>query len=119
MLNLPWLAANPASGRITSLGSGGNRFSKAMAAPAPTAPMESMRSAAQPATPPVGASFAAMVVRYVAAYTESSYAESRIMPLTLRNPWCAAVCGRPQTLPAVDRSRTVWFSAVRAAPPLG
>ena len=40
----PLLAANPASGRITSLGSGGNRFSRAMARPAPGAPSVSIRS---------------------------------------------------------------------------
>ncbi len=38
----PVLAAKPASGRITSLGSGGNRFSRAMARPAPGAPSVSM-----------------------------------------------------------------------------
>lgn len=40
----PELAANPASGRITSLGRGGKRFSRAMARPAPGAPRASMRS---------------------------------------------------------------------------
>ena len=39
----PVLAANPASGRMTSLGRGGKRFSRAMAMPAPGAPSVSMR----------------------------------------------------------------------------
>lgn len=45
---LPRAAAKPASGRITSLGSGGKRFSAAMATPAPGAPSVSMRSVIQP-----------------------------------------------------------------------
>ncbi|GAA3425769.1 hypothetical protein GCM10018953_29520 [Streptosporangium nondiastaticum] len=47
----PLLAVNPASGRITSLGNGGNRFSSAIANPAPGAPKVSIRLTAQPATP--------------------------------------------------------------------
>jgi hypothetical protein len=55
-LMFPWLAVNPASGRITSLGIGGNRFSSATATPAPGAPSVSMIRIAHPATPPGSAS---------------------------------------------------------------
>ncbi|GAB3525878.1 hypothetical protein GCM10027402_23510 [Arthrobacter monumenti] len=48
---MPRLAVKPASGRMTSLGRGGNRFSNAMAKPAPGAPMVSIRSTAHCATP--------------------------------------------------------------------
>ncbi|GAA4228326.1 hypothetical protein GCM10023075_33260 [Streptosporangium album] len=57
----PLLAVNPASGRITSLGSGGNRFSRAIATPAPGAPRVSIRLIAHPAIPPT--SVALMAVR--------------------------------------------------------
>lgn len=53
----PLLTANPASGRITSLGRGGKRFSSAIARPAPGAPRASMRSLTHcvPAPPPPAA----------------------------------------------------------------
>ena len=63
-LNSPRLAVKPASGRITSLGSGGKRFSSAIARPAPNTPSFSMMSTAHPATPVVGspvAEFATIV----------------------------------------------------------
>ena len=47
----PWLAVNPARGRITSLGIGGNRFSSATASPAPGAPSVSMIRIAHPGDP--------------------------------------------------------------------
>ena len=47
----PCWAVKPASGRKTSLGSGGNRFSRAMARPAPGAPTASIRPTTQPVTP--------------------------------------------------------------------
>jgi hypothetical protein len=43
----PALAAKPASGRIASLGTGGKRFSRATATPAPGAPRVSMRPLSQ------------------------------------------------------------------------
>jgi hypothetical protein len=49
--NSPRLAVKPASGRMISLGSGGNRFSSAIASPAPAPPSRSIKSTAQPATP--------------------------------------------------------------------
>lgn len=58
-VKLPRLAANPASGRMTSLGSGGKKFSSAIAIPAPTPPSRSMRDSAQPAMPSVGAAASA------------------------------------------------------------
>src|SRR5690606_14231037 len=53
-LNSPCPAAKPASGRMISLGSGGNTFSSATNSPAPGAPSVSTRSAAHPALPPAG-----------------------------------------------------------------
>ena len=48
-MNEPRLAASPAIGRITSLGRGGNRFSIAIAMPAPAGPITSMSETAQSA----------------------------------------------------------------------
>lgn len=50
----PCPAAKPVSGRMTSLGSGGKRFSRAIANPAPGPPRVSTRPVAHPAMPPVG-----------------------------------------------------------------
>jgi len=48
----PAPAENPVSGRITSEGRGGNRFSSAMRAPAPNPPSASITEIAHPAIPP-------------------------------------------------------------------
>ena len=53
----PAPAENPASGKITSEGSGGNRFSRAMSAPAPKPPSVSITDMAHPATPPICSPF--------------------------------------------------------------
>ncbi|GLX93893.1 hypothetical protein Hesp01_18430 [Herbidospora sp. NBRC 101105] len=45
-------AVNPARGRIASLGSGGKRFSRAIASPAPGAPSVSISPMTHPAMPP-------------------------------------------------------------------
>ncbi|GAA4862341.1 hypothetical protein GCM10023222_13160 [Saccharopolyspora cebuensis] len=49
----PWLAVKPASGRISSLGIGGNTFSMAMISPAPGPPSASITEITQ-AVKPVG-----------------------------------------------------------------
>ena len=49
-VNEPRLAVRPAIGSTTSLGSGGKRFSRAMAMPAPTGPMISIRETVQSAS---------------------------------------------------------------------
>lgn len=49
---VPRAALKPAKGKITSDGSGGKMFSSAISAPTPTAPMLSITSTTQPATPP-------------------------------------------------------------------
>ena len=50
--NSPRPAANPANGRMTSLGMGGKTFSSATMIPAPGAPKEAISSCAHPASPP-------------------------------------------------------------------
>ncbi|CAM5682291.1 hypothetical protein SCYAM73S_05217 [Streptomyces cyaneofuscatus] len=55
-LSTPCDAANPVSGRMISLGSGGNRFSRAMARPAPGPPNVSTSPVASSAIPPFGSS---------------------------------------------------------------
>ncbi|CAM5590509.1 hypothetical protein SALBM217S_04394 [Streptomyces griseoloalbus] len=69
----PLLAAKPANGRITSLGTGGKRFSSAMARPAPGAPRASIRSLTHPG--PASAPEAAVIV----------CAAIDVMPSTLGN----------------------------------
>ncbi|GAA2446357.1 hypothetical protein GCM10010405_32200 [Streptomyces macrosporus] len=97
----PWLAVKPASGRITSLGSGGKRFSRAMARPAPGAPRVSIMLVAQPAIPPVGCCAAATV---------------RIMGTTLSKGRTTVPRGSPCTAPEGERGAGARKTAVRAAP---
>ena len=87
----PCAAVNPASGRITSLGRGGNRFSSAIASPAPGAPSLSIRSVAQPATPPA------------ISPAETAYVIS-IMPATLGTAPPPSPWRTPPTRPAAHHT---------------
>src|SRR5690606_3877866 len=60
-LSSPRDAAKPASGRNTSLGSGGNTFSSAIARPTPGAPSVSIRSTTQPTIPSSWGAVAVMI----------------------------------------------------------
>ena len=101
----PWLAVNPASGRITSLGIGGNRFSSATASPAPGAPSVSMIRIAHPATPPGSAS--------APSGTPLSHVNSECMAPTL--PEVPPRASGP-TYPSLGRSAPECWNRQTAAP---
>ncbi|GGV42326.1 hypothetical protein GCM10010182_78790 [Actinomadura cremea] len=95
---------------MISLGSGGNRFSSAIAIPAPGAPICSIRSVAQPAMPPTGSPSVAAKNVIV------------IMPRHTRDPPVPATMERtadltgraPQPGPAENRTLAAPPRAVRA-----